>query len=179
MDECKSFKNVSDKALLCGIDSTVITTQHKLGTDSIEYFLSTPEDALFNVNGKIFLKDSIIYFNDKADEFPGDKDSVQILFNFKQKDKYSLAYSRNGISRFITINRQDSRYYEQIEDSVFRFRILKPDNIVSDEEEIFILEVSLKWGVVGLIYWKEGYTFAVDIINQKIIRRKTKFNHGR
>jgi hypothetical protein len=172
MNKYSVFKNVSDKTLLCGIDSTIIMSQYNYGSKLTDYFLSTTENALFNVNGKILLKDSVIYF---SNEFSNNMDSVQILFNFKQKkSEWWLYYSRNEKNYFLSIRNEGNYYNEQIEDKVFKFRIEKDEDRFF--EAVFYLEISLKWGIVSLIYWEKGYTISIDIINQKIIKRLSKFS---
>jgi hypothetical protein len=171
MNKYSAFKNVSDKTLLCGIDSTIIMSQYKHGNKLTDYFLSTPGNALFNVNGKISLKDSVIYF---SNDFSNNMDSIQILFNFKQKKSEWIYYSRNEKNYFLSIRNEGNYYNKQIEDNVFIFRILKDEDRIF--EDVFYLEISLKWGIASLIYWEEGYTISIDIINQKIIKRLSKFS---
>jgi len=180
MNQSTKFDNMDDKSVLRGIDDTKVTQNSKK-----EYFLSTPQNALFNVEGAIFLKDSIIYIRTKDSE---SKDSIQILFNFIQYEPKQLYYSKDGISYFssspnflyysrnevrysMIITNMGSRFDSRVDDYIVDFMIRKGENKIGEEyrESLFHLDISLKWGIVRLVYWdywdnKRNICF-VDLIN--------------
>jgi len=180
MNEYSKFDNVDDRTVLRGIDATIVTQSCKN-----EYFLSTLENALFNIEGSIFLKDSTIYIRTKNSD---SKDSIQILFNFRQDEPKRLYYSKDGISYFssppnfleysrnevrysMIITNMGSRFDSRIDDYIVDFMIRKNENKIGEEyrESRFHLDISLKWGIVNLFYWdywdnKRNICF-VDLIN--------------
>jgi len=181
MNQSAIFDNVDDKTVLRGIDETKLTQSCKN-----EYFLSTPENALFNVEGSIFLKDSIVYIRTKNSDR---KDSIQILFNFKQYEPKRLFYSKDGISYYCSlpnflyfsrnevsysmiITNMGSRFDSRVNDYIVDFMIRKDENKIGEEyrESLFHLDISLKWGIVRLIYWgywndKRNICF-IDLLNR-------------
>jgi len=191
MSKYTPFETVSDKVLLRGMDSTIIIQNSKN-----EYFLSTPGNALFNIEGKIFLKDSIVYIRTKYLE---DNDSTYILFNFKPSDpkelelyrlqsgfigsisiEHEVFYSRNGIPYAMYTENQGSYYEEEIDDYIIPFRIVKSDERYGDLGTVFYLSLSLKWGIVQLVYWRyeEDYIYAIDMPSQTIKKHRANWIEG-
>jgi hypothetical protein len=195
MAEYPYFNNIKDKTVLRGIDRTRII-QNRHGN----YFLSTPDDALFNIDGELLLKDSIVYIKTKNIK---NKDTIQILFNFKQteyqkypsdtipygrsysyllsdKNKvlyvamttYYCSYLRNKLSYYMDITNMGSHYDSDICDFVTDFLIEKSKIGESWIDSKFHLFISLKLGFVNLIYWNKNYTYSIDILNQKLSYKK-------
>lgn len=193
MADYPHFNNVKDKTVLCGIDRTRII-QNRRG----EYFLSTPKDALFNIESELFLKDSIVYI--KTKNF-NNKDTVQVLFDFKPTEyqkhpsdtipegrsysymlpdssrivyvavtSYNCLYSRNKQLYDIDITNRGSRYYSEIDDFVTDFMIEKSKAGQSWIDNTFYLQISLKKGIVKLTYLDRDSIYYIDIFNHTIFK---------
>jgi len=192
MADYPRFNNVKDKTVLRGIDKTRII-QNRRG----EYFLSTPDNALFNIEGELFLKDSIVYIKTNFKN----KDTIQVLFNFKPTEHqkhpsdtipggrsysymlpdssrivyvaitpYTCQYSRNKQSYYIDITNRGSRYYSEINDFVTDFMIEKSKTGESWIESTFYLQISLKRGIVKLMCLDKDFIYYIDIFNHKITK---------
>ncbi len=157
MTHYPSFNSDINKDALLGFDSTVIQ-------ESIEgAYLSTATNGFLNIEGNIWLQDSILYIKEI-----GSSDNTtpqrQILFNFCDSAKtWELKYHRNGFQFFLHVEKLEKFYNNNILDTVQVFRLNKNQFGDGFGKEL-MLQVSVKKGFISVLYSNKTKAYIINLL---------------
>lgn len=166
------FNSAKDKHVLLGFDSVIISKDCYLNDKDNLWTLHSSENSYFNIEGLIWLKDSIVYV--KANESDR-KESIysdsQVLFNFcDSATKWVLKYRRNGVLYFMQIENEKKGFNINACDTVNVFRINKNRFGDGFGREI-LLQASIKKGFVSVLYLNRGekLDYIIDFLPRPIL----------
>jgi len=174
MNQYTKFDSIENKSILLGFDKVILKGTNRDKNNIPCYQLSTYENGVFNINGLIWLKDSIVYVDTYEDQC-SDKTNDQVLFSFKCKDStWSVCYDRRGFSTNLNVSKQGRYFNPQLKDSLTIFRIEKHVKNTS-WSTIYFVDVSVKYGFVKVFYWDREHEYFINFLPKQIIKiRRTK-----
>ena len=142
----------NDKLPLLGLDSLIVDSLSTSIKGKKYWYLSTPSNALFNINGYIRNSEKVVYIK-PGDKSKGKDNKEQVLFDFSDDTTRSwvVQYERHKVAQNLVIIKEVLFYNKLIEDSTVIFRIFKEVKNTSFSTE-FLIQVSLGKGLVSLKY---------------------------
>jgi|GEM_PF-3062344 len=173
MTKLSEFDNVDNKSELKGFDRIQLSTTNKKIQGNPCWLLSTPKNGNFDIEGLIWFKDSIVYINTKEDKSFNESNN-QILFNFGKVDTaWIVNYRRGkGFPPYLIIRKEVRVYNSDIKDSTTVFNVqehLKNCSWIVNE---FLVEVSIKYGFVSLVYWGDDHTYIINFLPTPKLSKK-------
>jgi hypothetical protein len=172
MNQYARFESVEDKSILIGFDKIILKETTKKHDNVPCYQLCTSDDGAFNINGLVWLQDSVIYIKvSEANYYNTIED--QVLFSFKSKNsKWNVNYNTGNISHYLNISKEGRYYSPSLKDSITVFRLEKGSKMESGSKEYYI-DASLKYGFVGIVHWTLDRMYYIDFIPKQKILIKT------
>lgn len=152
MAKLSEFDNVDDKSELKGFDRIQLIPINKKKQNIPCWFLSTPKNGYFNIDGILCLRNRIVYISTSKNKSFNIHDS-QILFNFNNVDStWTVNYNGEGFPPYLEIHKEGSHYNSEIKDSTSVFRVQKHLKNCSWIVNEFLVEISLKYGFATIVY---------------------------
>jgi len=181
MTKRTEFNSVKDKQCLKGFDRIILNATDKKIQNVPCWLLSTPENGNFDIEGLIWLRDSIVYIKSKQDK-QINANNNQILFNFGKVDTtWIVNYSRGeGFPPYLEVRKVASHYNSDIKEKTTLFSVqqhLKNCSWIVNE---FYVEVSIKYGFVGIVYSDHDYKYIIEFLpTPKLSKKPPKVYHNK
>jgi hypothetical protein len=158
------FSESESKLPLFGLDSLYLDSLNTIIEGEKYWYLNTAPEGLFNISGYIRFRKGKIYIipNEKDDKYNSQE---QVLFDFSGNvgESWIIEYERSKNKQSIQFFIKMKFYNKLIDDSVVVFKAVHEDKLINSAKE-FLVQVSLKKGLVSFIYLSNGIIYTIDYL---------------